>query len=35
MTQPEIRRLLRTLGGPMGIRFDDDAIRYIQRQYGG
>ena len=35
MTAPEIRRLLRTLGRPMGIRFDDDAIRYIQRQYGG
>lgn len=35
MTEHEVRRLGRTLGRPMGIRFADDAIHYVQRQYGG
>ena len=35
MTEQEIRRLGRTLGRSMGIRFTNDAIRYVQQQYGG
>ena len=35
MTEQEIRRLGRTLGRAMGIRFTDDAISYVLRQYGG
>ena len=31
----EIRRMLRTLGRPMGLRFDNSAIEYVTKQYGG
>ena len=31
----EIRRMLRTLGRPMGIRFSTGAVNYIYKQYGG
>ena len=31
----EIRRMIRTLGRPMGLRFDKDAIQYMFKQYGG
>ena len=31
----EIRRMLRTLGRPMGLRFEQDAVDYIAHQYGG
>ena len=31
----EVRRMLRTLGRPMGLRFNEDAIGYIFDQYGG
>ena len=35
LTVDEIRRMLRTLGRPMGLRFEEDAVQYIFRQYGG
>ena len=31
----EVRRMLRTLGRPMGLRFDEDAVSHIFGQYGG
>ena len=31
----EVRRMLRTLGRPMGIRFSQEAVEYIFAQYGG
>ena len=31
----EVRRMLRTLGRPMGVRFTLEACEYIHRQYGG
>lgn len=31
----EIRQLIRTLGWPMGLRFDEDTYEYLQRRYGG
>ena len=35
LNMDEVRRMLRTLGRPMGLRFHEDAVRYIFRQYGG
>ena len=31
----EVRRMLRTLGRPMGMRFSEEAVRYVTKQYGG
>ena len=31
----EVRRMLRTLGRPMGIRFTQEAVEYLFTQYGG
>ena len=31
----EVRRMLRTLGRPMGVRFTEEAVSYISREYGG
>ena len=31
----EVRRMLRTLGRPMGLRFTEDAVSYVFDQYGG
>ena len=31
----DIRRMLRTLGRPMGLRFDENALEYIVERYGG
>ena len=31
----EVRRMLRTLGRPMGLRFSEEAVKYIAKQYGG
>ena len=35
LTVDEVRRMLRTLGRPMGVRFTSDAVEYIYDQYGG
>ena len=35
LSADEIRRMLRTLGRPMGLRFNESASRYIFDQYGG
>lgn len=35
LSADEVRRMLRTLGRPMGLRFNESAIRYIFAQYGG
>ena len=35
LTVDEIRRMLRTLGRPMGLRFDEGALQYIVKRYGG
>lgn len=35
LTVDEVRRMLRTLGRPMGVRFSPEAVAYIFRQYGG
>ena len=31
----EVRRMLRTLGRPMGLRFQEDAVEYMVERYGG
>ena len=31
----EVRRMLRTLGRPMGMRFSEKAVQYMAKQYGG
>ena len=31
----EVRRMLRTLGRPMGLRFEEDAVEYLAHRYGG
>ena len=31
----EVRRMLRALGRPMGLRFDQDSVIYISERYGG
>ena len=35
LTVDEVRRMLRALGRPMGLRFTQDAVTYIHREYGG
>ena len=35
LTVDEVRRMLRTLGRPMGVRFTPQAVEYIYEQYGG
>ena len=35
LTIEEVRRMLRTLGRPMGMQFSEEAVRYIFGQYGG
>jgi hypothetical protein len=31
----EVRQMLRTLGGPTGVRYDEAAMHYIRHRYGG
>ena len=35
LSTDEVRRKLRTLGRPMGLRFDEEALEYIVERYGG
>lgn len=35
LSADEVRRMLRTLGRPMGLRFSERAVQYIFKQYGG
>ena len=35
LTVDEVRRMLRSLGRPMGVHFTQQAVTYIFRQYGG
>lgn len=35
MDEHEVRTLLRTLGRPMGLKFANNAVDYLVRQYGG
>jgi len=35
LSEDDVRRMVRTLGRPMGLRFDRDGVKYIFGQYGG